>query len=66
MSIFLMLSLRFLASRVQLLCSPQLPPAVGSGAPLTVLMSVSALDSNSSSSLWAVGRICWGMSLMRY
>ena len=37
--IFLMLSFRFLASRHHEVCSLAAPPAVGSGAPLTDLIS---------------------------
>jgi hypothetical protein len=63
MSIFLMLSRRFLESRHQADCSPTEPPAVGSGAPDTVLISrLWAPDNSSSRSRWAVGSICWGSS----
>jgi hypothetical protein len=58
-----MLSRRFLESRHQADCSPTEPPAVGSGAPDTVLISrLCAPDSSSSRSRWAVGRICCGSS----
>ena len=66
MSIFLMLSRRFFAPRVQLAISPRLPPVVGSGAPGTVLMSLADADNSSSRSRWAVGRICSGSSWIKY
>lgn len=65
-SILLMLSCRVLSSRYHQVWSVAEAPAVGSGAPHTVLMAVGCADRSSSSSLWAVGKICCGNAEIRY
>lgn len=64
--IFLILSWRVFSSKYQEVWSLAEAPAVGSGAPHTELIADGWDPSNSSRSLWAVGKICWGNSLIRY
>lgn len=66
MRIFLMLSCRVLSSRYQEVWSLAEAPAVGSGAPRTMLMGDGCGDNNMSSKRCAVGRICCGSSLIKY
>lgn len=65
-SIFLMLSCSAFSSRYHEVWSLADAPAVGSGAPQTELMAEGWDPSSSSKSLWAVGKICWGSSLIKY
>ena len=66
MRIFLMLSCRVLSSRYHEVWSLAEAPAVGSGAPRTMLMGDGCGDSSMSSKRCAVGRICCGSSLIKY
>ena len=57
-NVFLMFSCMTASSRNHRVCSEAEGPAVGSGAPHTMLMVFAWEDNSSSKSLWAVGKIC--------